>query len=131
MANRWMGRDGARLVAAGRVLMGVGALARPRMLPSVLGVDSGTAERMSWLTRMFGAREIALGAGVLLSRSPEARREWVLGGVLSDAADALALAAAVRRGVVRGALGAGGVALAAGATGTGVMAWLDSGTDSS
>lgn len=125
MANRWMGRDGARLVAVGRVLVGVGALARPRLMPGLLGVDSGTAERMSWLSRMFGAREIALGAGLLLSRSPEAEREWALGAALSDAVDAAAFAAAVRGGVVRGALGTAFAAMAVGATGTGVMTWLE------
>ena len=125
MANRWLGKDGARLVAAGRVAVGVGMLVRPDLLPKVLGVDSGTAERMGWLGRMFGAREVALGAGLLAAQGTDAERGWVLGGALSDAADALAFAGAARRGVVRPLLGWGCAGTASAATGAGVVAWLD------
>jgi len=128
MANGWIGTNGARLVAAGRVAAGVGFLARPDLFPKMLGVDSGTAARMSWLGRMFGAREVALGAGLLLAgRSPEAARPWLLGGVVADAVDAVALGAAVRSGVVRAPVGLAFAAMGAAATGTGVVAWLDRG----
>lgn len=123
MVKRWLGRDGARLVAAGRVALGIGMLARPELLPKLLGVDSGTAARMSWLGRMFGAREIALGAGLLTARA-ESEREWLLGSAFSDAVDAVAFAEATRRGVVRRALGGAFVLTAATAAGTEVAAWL-------
>ena len=124
MANRWFGRDGARLVAGVRILVGVGAIARPTLMPRLLGVDTGSAERMAWLARLFGGREVALGAGLLLARSPEAEREWLLGGALVDAVDAAAFAGAVRRGVIRGALGTAAAATALAVTGTEVNAWL-------
>ena len=125
MANAWFGRQGARLIAAGRVAAGIGMIARPETLPKLLGVDSGTAERSAFLGRMLGAREIALGAGLLLSRSTAGEREWVLGAALSDAVDGVAFAAAARRGVVRPVLAGAFVATAAVATGMEVAAWLD------
>ena len=124
MANRWLGRDGARLVAAGRVALGVGMVARPELLPKMLGVDSGTAGRMAWLGRMFGAREVALGAGLLLA-GRENEREWLLGSALCDAVDAVAFAEAARRGVVRRGPAYAFAGTAATATGTEVVAWLD------
>lgn len=128
MANGWFGMHGARLTAAGRVAAGVGLLARPDLFPRMLGVDSGTAARMSWLGRMFGAREVALGAGLLLAgRAGGDPRPWLLGAALSDAVDVVALGSAVRRGVVRAPAGLALAAIGASAAGTEVVAWLDSG----
>lgn len=126
MVHEWFGRRGARLVAAGRVAVGVGMVARPTLLPKMLGVDTGSAERTAFLGRMLGAREIALGAGLLLARGPAGERGWLLGAALSDAVDGVAFAAAARRGVVRPVLAGTCVAAAAAATGTEVAAWLDS-----
>jgi hypothetical protein len=125
MTNRLLGRDGARLVAAGRVAVGMVSLARPDLLPRLLGVDTGTARRMTWLGRMFGAREVALGAGLLMAGDGAAERGWVLGGVVSDAGDVLALGGALREGSVSRTFGGLSVLTAAAATGVGVMAWLD------
>ena len=126
MVKALFGRDSARLIAAGRVALGVGFLLRPGAMPRLMGIDSGTVERTSWFGRMFGAREVALGAGLLLAGSPEEERRWLLGGALSDAVDAVAFAEALRRGLVRTAVGASFVAAALSATGTEVAAWLDS-----
>lgn len=125
MVKALFGRDGARLIAAGRVAVGVTFLARPTLVPRLLGVDSGTAERMSFFGRMFGAREVALGAGLLLADSPAEERRWLLGGALSDAVDAVAFAEAARRGFARLPVAAAFVAAALGATGSEVAAWLD------
>jgi hypothetical protein len=108
-----------RLVAAGRVAIGAGMLARPAALPRLLGVDSATAERMAWATRMLGVREVVLGAGTLAATRGGGRgRDWVTGGAVSDAVDALAFAGAAARGRVRPVLGyafaAVGVVAAAG-----------------
>ncbi|MDQ1712792.1 MAG: hypothetical protein QOE45_2242 [Frankiaceae bacterium] len=109
-------RSAARLVAAGRVGVGVAMLARPRTLPALLGVDSGTAARVSWITRMLGAREVALGAGTLLAlRRGSAGRDWLLGAAFSDAVDAVAFAGAVGRGHARAVPG-GALTLVAGAS---------------
>lgn len=126
MANAIFGRQGARLVAAGRVALGVGMVARPELFPKVLGIDSGTAARMGWFGRMFGAREVALGAGLLLAgRNGSGEREWLLAGAVSDAVDAAAFAEALRRGLVRRPLAAAFAGTALAATGTEVVAWLD------
>ena len=127
MVNEWFGRRGARLVAAGRVALGVGMIARPDLMPRLLGVDSGTAGRMGWLGRMFGAREVALGAGLLAAeRAGSSTDEWLLAGALSDGIDAVAFAEAARRGLVRAPLAGLFVLTAATAAGTEVAAWLAS-----
>lgn len=91
-----------------RVTLGVVMLARPMLVPRPLGVDRITADRVSWLVRMLGARDFALGAGTLLAiRSGQGTGgdraglgSWLALSGVSDAVDALALARAVRRGHV-------------------------------
>jgi hypothetical protein len=92
------GRDGVRALAAVRVGIGAAMLARPELLPRTLGVDAGTAARVSWLVRMLGAREVALGAGTLAAARRGDARDWILAEAVSDAVDALAFAGAAERG---------------------------------
>ena len=106
-----LGRTRLRLLAAGRVGVGLGMLARPADLPKVLGVDSATAERMAWVTRMLGVREAVVGLGTLDALRSGGARPWVLGGAVVDAVDAAVFAGAAARGRVRPLLG-GGFALA-------------------
>lgn len=133
MDMSWVRRDGARVVAVARIGVGVSMLARPTLMPRVLGVDSVTAERVSWLTRMAGIREVALGAGTLraIRRSGSGSgsgsgagsgdaRAWVLGSAACDAVDALVFAGAAARGRVHPALGWGVAAVAVAATGANV-----------
>ena len=90
-----------RPVALGRAGAGVVMLARPSLLPRVIGIDSASAARTTWLVQMLGARELALGLGALheLRRGDgRAARVWLTAGLLSDTADALVMAAAVSRG---------------------------------
>jgi hypothetical protein len=83
---------------------------------------------MSWLTRMLGARELALGDGTLVAlRRGHDTRDWALAQVLSDAVDALALAGAVARGNVRAVPGGAVAFVAASGTAAGVLAVLDAG----
>jgi hypothetical protein len=132
MGTRSVKRSAAVLLAAGRVGAGVAMLARPRTLPASLGVDSATAARVSWITRMLGAREVALGAGTLLALrrgepARESARDWILGCALSDAVDAAVFAGAVARGHARVVPGSA-FALVAGASAVaGGRAWLDGG----
>jgi peptide-methionine (R)-S-oxide reductase len=79
-----------------RVVVGVAALARPELLPSLLGLDASAAQRTAWLARMLGGRDLALGAGTLAGS-----RGCVAAGAAADAVDALALLAALQRGHVR------------------------------
>ena len=105
-----------RYVACGRVGAGAWMLTRPHRLPGLLGVDSATATRTSWSVQMLGAREVALGLGTLSSlrrgSNDRAARSWLAAGLLSDAADAVVLATAVRRGRVSMTPGLGVVVVA-------------------
>jgi hypothetical protein len=125
-----------RLLALGRVMAGAGMLARPELLPRLVGVDAATAARVAWLGRMLGAREVALGAGTLaaLRRGPgggpgggPGAASWLLGSALSDAVDAAAFGGAVARGHVRPVFGALVTATAAASAGVGLAGWRRSG----
>lgn len=114
----------ARL-ALGRTGAGVVMVARPRLMPQTMGVDSAAAARTAWVVQMLGAREIALGLGTLAAaRSGDGRavRTWVLAGVLSDAVDVLAVGAAVAQGRLSRPVGGAVVLTALGATLAGLSA---------
>ena len=111
-------------LALGRAAAGTAMLARPTLLPGLLGVDSAAATRMTWSTQMLGAREVALGLGTwaaLRRGDDRASRLWLLAGLLSDAVDAVAVGAAAAKGSVSKVTGAGVVAVA----GSAVYAQLD------
>lgn len=96
-------RFDAAPVALSVLRTGLGAvmIARPRTLPRALGVDAATATRTSWLVRMVGFREIALGAGTVMARRRRERTaSWLLGQALADCGDAVGVAIALRRGQV-------------------------------
>jgi hypothetical protein len=109
-------------VGAGRVAIGAVFLAAPVSSVRLLGLDTATAARITWLARMTAVRDTVLGAGTVASAS---RRRgaagWLLAGSVSDAVDAAVLAAALREGRIRGwrpqaiAVGAVGAALVAAA----------------
>jgi len=110
-------------LATGRAGIGVGMIARPRVLPAVFGVDSATSARMSWAVQMLGAREVAVGLGTLVSlRSGDRRgtRTWVAAGIVCDAVDALVMGAALARRRVPGPAGATALAVALAAVAGGV-----------
>ena len=106
-----------RGLAVGRTAVGVSMLTQPGLGPALLGVDRATRNRLAWVVQMLGAREVALGVGALVARKE--RRLWLAAGVLSDAADAVVVAAALRKGQVKTSTGAGLVVLAAGAAAIG------------
>jgi hypothetical protein len=88
----------ARLAAAGRVALGVAVLARPETLVRAYRVDASTARRITWLVRMLGARDLALGAGTLFALTRGgAPRPWLVFSALADAVDAGALTMAARQ----------------------------------
>lgn len=79
-------------VAAGSVL-----LANPDTLARLLGVDSVTARRSAWLTRMIAGREAGLGLGALsAARTGRGIRPALLAQAVADTADAAALLTAAR-----------------------------------
>ena len=107
----------ATLTGLGRLAIGGAFLADPVTSVRVLGLDTGSAKRMSFLARMAAARDIVLGAGVLLTRDPAAKAGWIAAGAVADVADAVAIGAAVKDGTARGvpavAISAGALAAAA------------------
>lgn len=107
-----------------RTGVGVAMLTRPSLLPTALGVDSASAQRMDWAVRMLGAREVSLGLGAIAAgraarRSGEGGpvRLWLAAGLLADAVDAAAVARAVGAGRLSGSSGGALVVLAAAAAG--------------
>jgi hypothetical protein len=90
-------------VGAGRVAIGAVFLAAPVTSVRLLGLDTATAARITWLARMTAVRDTVLGAGTVVSAG---RRRgaagWLYAGAVSDTVDAAVLAAALREGKVRG-----------------------------
>ncbi|HEX3980988.1 MAG TPA: hypothetical protein VHW93_07180 [Acidimicrobiales bacterium] len=88
----------ARLVAWGRVGIGVTAIAAPTLMarPWIGAPAEDTASRL--LARTMGARDLALGLGAVraLARTDQEARSWVALGGMADAIDALASLVAFR-----------------------------------
>jgi hypothetical protein len=123
-------RHGARAVAAGRVALGLTALAWPRgpARPWVGAAADDLAARV--FGRALGARDLALGLGALAALrgqdgDPGPASAWVAAGALSDALDVAASLASWRelprvgRWLVVASAGGAAVAGAAGAVAVG------------
>jgi hypothetical protein len=76
-------------LAAARVVIGGCALATPDLGTRLFRLDGPGNPQLPYMTRLFGSREIALGAATLLA-SGKTRRNLVLAGIAVDAADAAA-----------------------------------------
>jgi hypothetical protein len=90
-----LARRSALAVAAGRVAIGLSALARPSVpsRPWVGAASDDLAVRV--FGRALGARDIALGLGALTAlrrtaAEPGSASTWVAAGALSDALDVVA-----------------------------------------
>lgn len=118
-------RPSAEGVAVLRAGAGLAMLARPTLLPRLLGADSATAARVSWITQMLGAREVALGAGSLVALRRGRAQLWLSAGAATDSLDALLVGAAVVRGRVSRVTGAAVVLTAAAAAASQLSALRD------
>ncbi|MFI0373653.1 hypothetical protein ACH35V_37835 [Actinomadura sp. 1N219] len=105
-------------LARGRIALGLAALAAPKLTVRLMGMGSGADAGRDYLVRAFGAREVALGAGYLLSGDESGRRLWTRLGLAVDALDTLS-AVKTRPGlplwVTAGAVGVAGGAAGLGA----------------
>jgi hypothetical protein len=101
-------------LALGRIAIGVGALASPDLATKLFRLDGANNPQLPYMTRMFGSREIALGAVTLVSKGA-ARRKLVALGIAVDGADAFAGYEAMRTGAVNNQTGVGLVVPAVGA----------------
>ncbi|WP_067429902.1 DUF4267 domain-containing protein [Nocardioides jensenii] len=81
----------------GRLVLGLLSLLTPTLATRIFGLDGAKNPQLGYMTRMFGSREVAVGA-LTLAASGTRRRDLVLVGVGIDAADAVA-------GMVSGANG--------------------------
>lgn len=76
----------ARFVAAGRVLFGIACLAAPRQILAQWGKDASPV--VLWWIRVFGIRDVVLGAGALVSlNEDQPSTTWVKAGAIADTAD--------------------------------------------
>ena len=108
-------------LALGRIAIGIGALASPDLASKLFRLDGENNPQLGYMTRMFGSREIALGAATLIATG-SARRKLVALGVFVDGADAFAGYDAMRTGKVTNSVGVGLTAPAIGAVVAGGIA---------
>ena len=111
-------------LAYGRVTVGLLALVSPRRVEKLLGLDPRINPQMSPLTRMFGAREVALG-GLTLATSGDARERLIQVGVAVDGIDLVAGLAAATSGAMSKKDGIRLALVAAGSVATGVKGLQD------
>lgn len=74
-------------LSLGRIAVGAVSLAKPGLAAGMFGLDIERNPQGPYLARLFGSRELALGAATLLARGT-ARRNLVLAGIGVDLADA-------------------------------------------
>ncbi|MEU9017334.1 hypothetical protein [Actinomadura sp. NPDC048394] len=84
-----------RGLAAGRIALGVASIVAPHAMARASGVRP--SPELGYMTRIFGARAIALGLGYLTARGAE-RSRWQRLALLVDALDTAHGAARLARG---------------------------------
>jgi hypothetical protein len=114
-------------IGIGRTAIGAIFFAAPVTALRIIGTDSATATRVTWLSRMTAARDGAIGLGTVRAvTSGRGAAGWLLAGAASDAVDAVALAGAVRD---RRAGGLGAIGMVAAAVGTSALGvWAAAGS---
>ncbi len=80
-----------------RLAIGAGAYAFPDLTGTIFGFNIKNNHEAVFMGRLFGARDIALGVGVMAANEDGKRLWWQL-GVLCDAADAAAGIMGLRAG---------------------------------
>jgi hypothetical protein len=70
-----------------RIAIGAGAYAFPELTGKVFGFKMTDNQETMYMGRLFGIRDVVLGAGVIAS-SGDARKLWWRLGILADLADA-------------------------------------------
>jgi hypothetical protein len=102
MTDQYTSTDPLVGLAAGRIALGVAALIAPRRLTAGFGMNSTPAT--DYLTRIYGARALALGAGYLTEPKAE-RGRWHRIGLAVDISDTLtAVGHLARRDVPKGSI---------------------------
>src|SRR5579875_2795295 len=106
----------------GRLAIGAGFLAAPVLSTRVLGLDTATAKRVSFLARMAAVRDLGLGGGLLAAGPKPAAVPWLLAGAGCDVVDATVILGAMRKRATGGPVAVGVSVGALGAAALGVRA---------
>jgi len=106
-------------LSLGRIAVGAVAFARPDVAAGLFGLDLANNPQSPYVTRLFGSREIAIGALTLVSRGTT-RRNLVLAGIGIDLADAVTGVLGIQDKSVPAKTGAMLVAPAVGAVFSGI-----------
>ena len=102
------------ILGAGRILIGAGLIFAPGGLARGLGIDPQSAAASRWLTRIAGAREVAIGIGAIRAwHRDEDPSGWILAQAISDSTDVVAFGAAAVSGKVSAKRGVGMAVFAA------------------
>lgn len=109
-------------LVATRTAIGVAAWLTPRLSGRLFGLDPDANPQASYLGRLFGVRDVALGIGLRSSSGAE-RQQWLRLGVACDLADAAAGVLAGKTGALpkRATVLVTGTALMAAAMGVAAM----------
>lgn len=84
-------------LSVARIIIGLVAILRPGSITAMFRLDRAEDPASEYITRMFGAREVALGA-VTLAAPEQAYRRTVALGIAVDATDVAAGALIARSG---------------------------------
>lgn len=90
--------DPVSYLAGIRLGFGVASMAAPRVTARLFGVDTGAQPAVPFALRLFGARNLLLGAALLHLERVSDRRAFLAANLLVDVSDALSAVAAGRRG---------------------------------
>jgi hypothetical protein len=90
-------RQVVRMIAAGRVVLGVVATTAPRRTAALAFGAERSRGALTMATRMLGARDLVLGLGTLraLDRNADPAG-WATAGAVADAIDAVAALSVIR-----------------------------------
>jgi hypothetical protein len=86
-------------LALGRIVIGLTALASPELTGKLFRLDLARNPQLPYMSRLFGSREVALGAATLLAKGKGRRRLLALGMAI-DGSDAFAGYDLARTGAV-------------------------------
>lgn len=86
-------------LSLGRIVIGILSFASPALAGKLFRLDTAGNPQLSYMSRMFGSREIAIGALTLATRGTT-QHNLVAAGIAIDAADAVSGLIAGKQGVV-------------------------------
>jgi hypothetical protein len=115
--------DPVKGLSLGRIVVGLVSFFAPDLAARALLLSPKNNPQLPYMFRLFGAREVALGAATLMASGPS-RTQLVAAGIAVDAADAATGVISASRSEVGKVTGYGFTAVAVGAVGAGVAALL-------